>query len=400
MAKTLEIRGWVKTMKILSHIQKLRPQENSLTGVRNSKKAYYRGFDRDGYGNTRLKPIACVESHLDYLRVAGEVESPDEFALLACFISKDYALEFDTPWSPGSAANYYPNRILGSRGIRGGFNIEEEGTVRYMVDLSGEYFEGMSVVDSWRLLKGLTERFRARGTRIDIAIDDPEYQAIPVKKMVSACQEGYNFGFKKIGYHSSGFCGERQSETFTFGSRESGKFVRVYDHDEECLRFEVEFKRGYANPIFQELGKLERPDGMPDRKWEILLQKQLSSIAVGAIDFRDRGRRKDKGKAGYRDSERLEFYQEFIDFLGASHYRIKLEKPAKTIRKSIDWFVNQCAPTLSMIQLGVGWKNFHPWLREVLKRASLSLDNQKNLWIKEIQKNPKSYLSSRVYNLL
>ena len=379
-------------MKILSHISQLKNDTEELTPVEKGKNSYYKGFAKVGNGNTRLKPITDVESHLDYLRIAGTLSNPQDFALLADYLSKEHSLEFDQPWSPGSRANYFPNRIIGARGIRGGFGILEDGTVAYMIDLSGEYFEGKKVVDQWLLCAGLDSHYGARATRIDTAIDDPSYAVVPIEQMVNACNDGHNFGFKKVGYHSSGFCRGEQSETYEFGSRESGKFVRVYDHDHESLRFEAEFKRGYANPIFESFARLERPENMTHDEWEIELQKHLASIAVGAIDFRDRGNRKEKSRAGTRDSVRLPFYQEFIDFLGANHYRIKLVKPAKTILKAINWVVRQCAPTLTMLRQGLGWKNFNPWLKNVLTKAEDRLNNQQELWVKEIQKNPKVYM--------
>ena len=379
------------SVKLLSHISQAEHKATKSTSVE-SKKACYKGFAKDGHGNTRLKPISYVESHLDYLRIKIEDISPENLEPLICYISKDFVVEMDKPWSPGGGAKYFSNKIISGRGVRGGFDINEEnGMVALIIDLPGEYFEGKTVVDQWRLCTGLKLHFGVRATRIDIAIDDPSYLQIPIQQMVEACNDGHNFGFKKIGYHSSGFCGDKQDETYTFGSRDSGKYVRVYDHEGECLRFEAEMKRGYAEPIFETLASMERPEGMSNEDWEVLLQQRLSSITVGALDFRDRGDRQDKSRAGVRDSVRLPFYQKFIDFLGCEHYRIKLEKPSKSIQKAINWFKKQCSPTLSMIEQGLGKNKFDKWLESVLTRASERLDNQKEIWVKEMQSSPQVY---------
>lgn len=381
-----------KALSELSHNQEEKNSTVLSKIADKQEKACYKGFAKDGNGNTRLKPIQVVEGHLDYLRVAGSCSDSQEFALLASYISQDYSLEFDTPWSPGRGGNFFPNRIIGSRKVKGGFEIQEDGSVDYMIDLSGEYFEGKSVVDQWRLVTGLKAKYQGRATRIDCAIDDYSYSVIPIAEMLKACQEGHNFGFRKIGHHSSGFCGEEQRETYEFGSRESGKFVRVYDHDSESLRFEAEFKREYAKQVFEAIAALERPSEMPDEKWEIELQKFFASIAVGAIDFRNRGNRKDKKRAGERDSVRLEFYQNFIDFLDCQHFRMKLKKPAKSILKSINWIIRQCSPVLSTIQQGMGKINFVEWLNDKLFEASYRLDKEKEIWIKDMQRNPRMYM--------
>ena len=396
-------------MKILSHIHQTERKTKKSTQPK-PERSLSRGFAKVGNGNTRPEPInevellknssaeggseQSLESHLDYLRIKKIGLSPEALSVLTEFISKDFVTEMDQYWSPGRGAIGYPNKLIASRGVRGGFSVDNEtGMIDLMIDIPGEYFEGKSVVGQWRLCKGLKSHFQVRATRIDVAIDDPNYSQIPIQEMVAACEEGHNFGFKRVGYHASGECGDRQSETRTFGSRESGKFVRVYDHDEECLRFEAEFKRGYANPIFEKFAELERPEGMSDPEWEKELQKHLASMAVGAIDFRDRGDRVEKTRAGVRDSVRLPFYQDFIDLLQAVHYRIKLIKPARSIVKTFEWVKRQCAPVLSMFREGLGSAAFHGWLTETLNDARPRIDNVKEIWIKEIQSNPKMYVT-------
>jgi hypothetical protein len=307
------------------------------------------------------------------------------------FVTKDYVLEIDKPWSPGSGASYFQHRIIGSGGVRGGVTTDEDGHCSFMIDFPGEYFTTKRVIDQWRLVKGLNEQYSVKCTRIDLAIDDPTYSEIPVDEMVQACNDGHNFGFRKIGSHSSGFCGGRQSITREFGSRNGGKMVRVYDHDGECLRFEAEFKRGYAHPTFGEFASLKQPEQMTESLWEMELQRVIASLAVGAIDFRDRGNRQDKTRAGVRDSVRLSFYQKFIDKLKAIHCKIKLNKPLKSIRKTFEWVKRQCAPSIAMICEGLGEYNFKKWMNEILEDGSNRIDNQKNIWTKEIQSNPKMY---------
>lgn len=364
---------------------------------------------KDGVGNTRLKPNNSLETHLDYLRIRKDAIFHDEFQLLVGFINTDYTVEIDRPWSPGAGAIFFSHRIIGTHGVVGGFNVDEEGFYYLMIDMPGEYFEGKSAVDQWRLLLGLCHRYRVKCTRIDVAIDDPTYSVIPVAEMEQAWRDGHAFGFRNYKKIISGNSPENMDETDYFGGRSSGKMVRCYDHDSECLRFEAEFKRQYAHPVFLKLANLNREENGTEScihetqekasspsndSWDVDVQKTMASIAVGAIDFRDRGTRKDNRRAGFRDSVRLPFYQQFIDKVGNAHYRIRVPNPAKTISKTLEWVKRQCAPTLAMLAEGFGRHNFNLWVREIVENGSQRMSNQKNLWANEIARNKKLYIST------
>ena len=135
---------------------------------------------KDGSGNTRLKPINTLEAHLDYLRVRKDAITYDEFQLTMNFLLDEYVVEFDRPWSPGAGAVFFPHKVIGTRGFVGGFNVDDDGLYSFMVDMPGEYFQGISATDQWRLIVGLNFRYKVKCTRIDIAIDDCTYSIIPV----------------------------------------------------------------------------------------------------------------------------------------------------------------------------------------------------------------------------
>lgn len=376
-------------MKILSHSS----QEKNGTEVlaKSSKKNSDddRKIEKDGNGNTRLNPITEIGVHFDYLRIRKEGMLLSEFELLLNYICTNVTQEMDRPWSPGVGATFFPHKLIGTRGVKGGFDVTEEGLYSLMIDMPGEYFEGKSLVDQWNLLVGLHHAYKAIPTRLDIAIDDYSYSLIPVEDMVKACNDGHNFGFRKIGLHSSGMCGQVQRETRYFGSKNSGKFVRVYDHDGECLRFEAELKRDYVRPAFEKIATMERGENY--ETWEKELQKTMASIALGIIDFRDRGDRRNNMKAGQRDSVRLDFWQKFIDLIAEATFKISLVKPAKTILKNFQWIKRQCSQSLAMMFMGLGGHKFNLLIKEILEIGIDNMDNQKKLWIKDIQKNTRMY---------
>lgn len=190
----------------------------------------------------------------------------NEFEEFLTYIGFKYiGYELDKPWSVGKGVRTYRNRIVASNGIQGGFNLSsdeeiEQGRapVECMVDFSGNYFSDKSCVDVWRMCRGLNNVYKVKATRIDIAIDDySEESFIPVKEMYEAWGDNNNFGFKNYKFISGGSSIDEMESTHYFGSRDSGKMTRIYRHDGR-MRFETEYKRGYAPAIFQLLCVLER----------------------------------------------------------------------------------------------------------------------------------------------
>ena len=351
----------------------------------------------DGNGNTRPKPIDLFSVHLDYLRIRGENVTTEEFENVLNFLSEGCTTQVGQPWSPGGGAVWYPNKLIGIHGFVGGYDLEDEGGISYMIDLSGAFWEQLNLIESWRLLMGLTYAFTVKCSRIDIAIDDSTYSRIPVRKMREAWERGQNFHFRKHTYIESGETPEELCKTWNFGSRESGKFTRIYDHEGECLRHEVEFKRQFAHEVFLLISKLERPIINPEhgdvsnniKEFTSIISKQMASIALGAIDFRDRGSREDLSRAGVRDSTRLSFYQEYIDEVCDQSYRVIVPKPSRSLTGTVNWMKNQVSATLSMMKQGLGVVTFHVWLRELLDYGADKHDSLKDLWIAEMKRNPK-----------
>lgn len=330
-----------------------------------------------GHSDTRLIPevpkkTGRVVAHLDYLRFTATVADLSELQNLCRFVFwENYQLGLDDGWSSGKGAVRYENSISGDFGGRGGwrFRLErEDGTVAeldgglpvgdnipidLMIDLPGDYFRSLDSVGTWRLLRGLHSAFGVRCSRIDLAIDDYGFEYIPLDEMVRQTKQGNNMFFckyKKIESYDTR--SKKENDTHYFGSRESGKMVRVYEHRFEdgltkSLRMETEFKRGYAVKIFDALAKIERVEGSGN-EMEVQFQKIVCNYIVGSIDFRDKSKREQRSKASVKDCPRLSFWDKFVREVGGA-IRVKLDKVVKTVEKSIQWLKRSVAPTLSAL---------------------------------------------------
>lgn len=372
-------------------------------------------LSKNGDCNTRSNPRNAFNSHLDYLRFRVDITA-SELDLLLTFVGGKYiGYEPDKIWSPGGATVFFNNKVIGVEGIKGGFNINEDTQqIDLMLEMTGQYFEGISLINQWRLLTGLHHRFGVTVKRIDLAVDDYTFSKIPVDQMRKAWEDGNSFYFKNYKYIESGTNRFNLKKTHYFGSRESSKIVRVYNHDNECLRFESEFKRELSNEIFYLIANISR-DWIDEQvgletieNWveslhgcnksidkeslvkslhgcggdfELILQRVVSSIAVGCIDFRDKGSRKDRSKASYKDTVRLSFYQEFMEKVGCE---IKVVVPRKksSIQKNIAWMRRQVSKSLSIIRDGLGSIQFVEWISQLIL---IGQEKQKNIDLKVIQ---------------
>lgn len=378
--------------------------------------------EKDGFGNTRPNSEVTLVTHLDYLRTIHLLPLEDLELLLSFVGGKYICVKPEVPWTAGSGTVWYDNTISSKEGIRGGYTIDlERNTVDVMLDFSGEYFSGRSVIDQWNILRGLYYKYKAKCSRIDLAVDDSTYSLIPVEKMREAAMRGDNFKFSKVGQRSSGKCGEKLQVTDYYGSRNSGKMVRVYDHDGECQRFETEFKRVYSRKVFELLatierqfvdciharesgidaGRIEELEGCDSdcmdainnwlnrindkhinissevvvkcfkeskKNFEVVLQKLLGSIAVSAIDFRDKSKFRNRGNASYRDTTRLSFYQKFMDLLGGE-IRVKAPRKQSTIQKTVDWVKRAFSKTYAIFCEALSYEGRSDYLADLQREG-------------------------------
>ena len=373
---------------------------------------------QDGHGNTRLIPenpdrlddvkdnCTGLMPHCDYLRFRSSLSDCDRLHQLLDFVvGRDaWVIEYGSPWTAGAGANNYPHRVRSVSGVHGGFLVDEEtGSVEIMVDLPGSYWEPLSVRDQWRLCRGLVQAYQAKATRFDIAIDDASYSLIPVDQMFNAWKQGNGFGFINCQKIGGGKTVEEWEETTYFGSRNSGKMVRIYNHKDKFHRFETEFKRGYADQVFQTFSSSDYShDSLEEElhpcsdelhpcsdEFDLTLSKLLASIAVGAIDFRDKSVRKDRSKASFKDTPRLDFYQVFIDLCG-THLRVKLRQVEKCLRKTIAWMQRQTSATIAMVRQGLGSLEFMNWMRSMTDKGSEKFNGWHKLMIDFIRTSPDS----------
>lgn len=248
-----------------------------------------------------------------------------------------------------------------------------------LVSLNGRVVNQLSIRDYYFLLKYL-KTLGARHTRSDIRIDD-YVKSIDPRKLTEALSDGDYTGFKKhqiiLGRSRSPETNEIISEGFTFyfGSRSSESFSYLYDKSAESngrvdsYRFERRLKDSMAQNFVD--GFLAELDpAAPD--FEYRAARHLAQVAIGQLDFIDRGGRGNHQKACR--SERLDWWADFVDALGGQ-VEIKPTRPPSTFEKKINWLFKSCAKSWAIALESFG-DSFLDFLRDALFSGEARFDSQ------------------------
>lgn len=325
--------------------------------------------------DTRLVPKASpapaqssLAARLDYLTFKVDGCSQADFNACIEFLSGNIPLQYKGSKGAVLGIQYYDHSFTSLDGcIRGGYSVcldeqTHEPVYDYFMALSGKYWERLGIVDQWRRLKGLHHTYKAHVTRLDGALDDSTGKIIDLHLIKQAHDLKDFKGVRDRSYagHYDEF--DRKIETLYFGSRQSEKFYRVYQHD-KVARFELESKREVARIAFSYIASLEREE-REDDEFGIYLQQQLGSIIIGGIDFVNRRIRPD-GKREEKHTEqcpRHDWWQRIIDSL-AEPMKIVREFPKHhNLGKSLNWLERQVIGTILCLKrayegkVGISWK--------------------------------------------
>jgi hypothetical protein len=188
------------------------------------------------------------------------------------------------------------------------------------------------------------------GNRIDIALDFPLVDNSPrlsKRQWEYFVDANLLFGYRSV-RRISNFNNKGLGTTVYLGSRESERFVRIYDKCIEGVdfdRLEIEFKSGRANWIMQQipLCSLSR------------LPEYLNDIALGQISFT-------------RSDESIDFFRKYKSgsvTVPASSLHLDIEKSIAYIEKH--------SATFAMVEEFLGSEGFDKFMRSVLAAGRLRM---------------------------
>lgn len=351
-------------------------------------------------GGDRLSDFHC---HLDYLTVSAYLP-PDRLDDFLNYVSDcNYTFEPDKPWFIGGN-QYHVNRFDGRLNVSGGYSEDiETGMIEVMVRIPGAFWENKTVPEQHSFCQGLYHAYSVKCHRLDLAVDDYTLERIPLLEMRKAWEDGNHFHFQSWNVAGGGKSVKEQEFTHYLGSRLSDKMVRVYRHKfenkSECLRWETEYKKERAQTLFVSFCTLE--NDMRSRlmsgedvdieaiksEWDCELQQVLGAMAVGAVDFRDRSKRKDRSKACASETERLPWFAHFVESIGG-WVKARKRTVDRSVERTVDWLYRQVSGTLSAAKQALGRVGFLSLVDNVCIEGDKKLGGRHKRLIRDIQSNP------------
>lgn len=343
-----------------------------------------------GKNDKKVNDNLKIDCRLDFLTIKANFDSQKSLSLLLeyAFNSQPYLIE-NISWSAGRGAKKFDNRIHTLGGGTGGVSYHDENNQagEIMLQLPGEYWSQFDSVRQHNICYALKNIFHCTVTRLDIAIDDYSKEIVPIKQMIQATENLNVAGFhaekyKLVSSRKKVYSDDKKTfkihpiDTHYFGSRQSEKFVRVYIHPfaggVESLRYEVEFKRVSANKIFEIIADYPYDKNESRENNLVNISQNLASIALGAIDFVDRGlTRNPDGSWDVASKvmhlsrcQRFDWWQNCINII-ADGLTLKIKKgsPVKSIEKTVNWLKRQVVPSLASLMIGGGVNQIHSQLQ-------------------------------------
>jgi hypothetical protein len=260
----------------------------------------------------------------------------------------------------------FNNTALGIEGCLILYNMpdqEPDDLGHAFISLPAAALATVEVRDIWRMLSGLVGVWGFKATRFDIAIDDFA-KTITYEQIQSALANRNFTGFRKSTARKNyDLKQDNVGFTCTFGSRQSNRYYRFYDKEQESggkiksNRLEVELKEELAVAAIAEWLELS-PENFED-----LSPRLLAGLVVGGISFV--GRTKDKNVSRM---SMLPWWKQFVEKVGCS-IRHTVSPVQTNLERKKEWFTRQVAPTVALFRKVMGMKEFKQFLASELEAA-------------------------------
>lgn len=346
--------------------------------------------------NTGYTCKSRFDSHLDYLTATSKLDSHTvtDFKHLVTelcdLFEQEHQWDDTRPIRHGQAYQIHTKTACG---LVAGYNPPNE-----LKDTPGDCIvkipgEALASVEREIHLKVIVMIYEwgFKATRIDLAIDD--YEKALSQDIARKLHDQKYLKKIKTGRKVENL-NPKDGWTYSFGSRDSDKYIRIYDKEAEskgeinAIRYELECKGKLAHGIFTELYAIAaKIDGKIPNSDLIYYQfePKLVSLAIGAIDFRE----PDENEKYYYKRKRVAEWEQFINDLETAPEFISIPRKRPALADKIHWVDTQVMKTLTLVYLAEGEKGFTKFINDGIDEKKHKLTPYEKTLINQYHRDKK-----------
>lgn len=317
-------------------------------------------------------PVNGLSVRLDYLTCLGFVEDIQSLISFLTSLTEPIVVEEHNSFC---GRYYFTHRGSSPNGVYVDWLVDDS-LCTYRLTVPGKVFAYLPLIDQYHLVEVLCSVYRARCTRIDIALD--LWNSVITPELLLQCYErGEYAGFQKEPKIYSTY---EKTDNSVFpgqiitgiglGRRSGGKTLVVYRtrfvHDFDTVRLELRFFEDRADKTFNLFAILDPNLYVSSDEFEGEIGKFLASFIPGEYRF---GVRKDK------NLDRMvlkHWWKGLIMQIGKTRIT-HLPAPQPSLQKSMSWFERQVAKKLYCIREALGVEDFEMFMTRAFERARMRL---------------------------
>lgn len=312
-------------------------------------------------GNTRLNsqktPVGKHPVGIDWLDFRGLL-CPSKIVEFFDWVAEHCDDLID--WSVDRPAGRHVRFSHGFKSVRGAIFAFEptEGASRVWVSLPGKALAGAGSTMAILFIAAQCASIGLRCTRLDLFLDDDTGRLIKLRGAIErSYARGQASGFRTLTkYSRRSQPSEPVRETLYLGSRESSSFVRIYDRDDGCQRWERQTGRDISDVILADLLECHEQSRRSGTcaTYDIAIADKIRCHLTNGVDF---VKRVDKNLSR---ASRAIFWQQFLTWLQSAQVKVTRQAAEPLLERTFSWLSHQVSKSFALVRrvLGLNYQNW------------------------------------------
>lgn len=296
-------------------------------------------------------------------------------------------------------------------GVKMGYELitegKHKGKYKATISIQGKWFSRQRL-DKVRHIFHMAKHHYGftKASRIDVCIDDFNYNFIPLEKMKETSDIYDKEGNKKPVSNACGFDQyfpyeprstkqmEMKETSYYFGSYQSSTFAIVYPHDHGdgvwSRRMERRYTKRKGQEIFDKLADWSTLDNKPVGQREREIAQDLQRYVIGGMDFVDKQAYLERNpstnpkRINRKDCERFSWWQHVLDVIGGA-IKPKTKSKKTSFKEKVEWLYRQVAKTLGIAREALGAREFRSFLSSIVQDGQSRFTDRELMMIDQLK---------------